>query len=130
VLKNVLDSADIVRDGMLCWAVLYWVWKREGRDANKVPRTQWRRAVRTVITLVAGAVVLTAFMPLVAMILNLGHSGRQARPERDKVRVGMTIGEVLLLVHGDVGIKSTAGKPENCALTALCLLDYHCFSWS
>jgi hypothetical protein len=100
--------------GIVCWAVLYWLWKWAGREnRNKITRTRWRPALRTVITLVAAAVVLT--VPVVAMILNLGHSGRQARAERDKVRIGMTIGDVLPLVHGGVAIRAHAVLPDNVA---------------
>jgi hypothetical protein len=108
-----MDTWSFFCIGMVCWAVLYWLWKWEGRDRNKITRTRWRSALRTVITLVAGAVVLTVLMPVVAMILSLDHSGRQAMAERDKVRIGMTIGDVLPLVHGSVAIRAHAVLPDN-----------------
>jgi len=109
------DTWSFFCSGIVCWAVLYWLWKWEGRDRKNITSTRWRSALRTIITLVAAAVVLTVFMPIIAMILSLGHSGRQARAERDKVRIGMTIGNVLPLVHGDVAIRAHAVLPDNVA---------------
>jgi len=99
--------------GILCWAVLYWLWNCEGRDRKNITSTRRRSALRTLITLVAGAVVLTVFMPVIAITLNLGHSGRQARAERDKVRIGMTVCDVLRVVHGDVGIRAHVVLPDS-----------------
>jgi hypothetical protein len=41
--------------GIVCWAVLYWLWKWQGRDRNRITRSRLRSALRTVIALVAGA---------------------------------------------------------------------------
>ena len=100
---------------IVCWVALYWLWKWAGRDRKNITRRRWPSALRTIITLVAGAIALTVFMAVVAMILDLGHAGRQARAERDKVRIGMTISDVLPLVHGDVGIRAHAVLPDNVA---------------
>jgi len=54
-------------------------------------------------------------MVVVVMIFGLGHSERQARAERDKIRIGMTIGDILPLVQGHVGIRAHAVLPDNVA---------------
>jgi len=71
--------------------------------------------MRRIITLVTAVVALTAVMAVVMMIFGLRHSERQTRAERQKVRIGMTIGEVLPLVRGDVGIRAHAVLPDNVA---------------
>jgi hypothetical protein len=47
------------------------------------------------------------------MILCLGYYERQARSERNKVQKGMTVDEVLPLVHGACGIRTHAVLPDN-----------------
>jgi hypothetical protein len=84
-----------------------------GRDAKSVTRPLWRKAVRRIIGMLAAAVALTVFMAVVMMILAVRHSEGQARAERDKVRIGMTIGDVLPLVRGDVGIRAHAVLPDS-----------------
>jgi hypothetical protein len=120
---------------VVLWVRLYWLWKFwEHRHGNGVatpanvrtataqseptPRalpdnvTHWRRVVRKTINLGAGAVVLIVVMVGV-MILCLSYYERQARVERDQVKKGMTVGEVLPLVHGACGIRTHAVLPEN-----------------
>ena len=107
------ENWSFVWIGILCWVVLYWLWNWAARDTKNIPRPRWRSAVRTILTLFAGAVALTAFMAVVSMILAIGHSERQVRAERNKVRIGMTIGDVLPLVHGEIGIRAHAVLPAN-----------------
>jgi hypothetical protein len=47
------------------------------------------------------------------MILCLGYYERQAKAERDKVQKGMTVDDVLPLVHRACGIRTHAVLPEN-----------------
>ena len=72
----------------------------------------WRRAVRKTLTLTAGAFVFIVGMAIV-MILCLGYYARQAKAERDKVHIGMTVDQVLPLVHGALGIRTHAVLPDN-----------------
>jgi hypothetical protein len=71
---------------------------------------------------VCGAVDLTAIMAVLMMVLDLGHSEKQVRGARDKVRIGMTIRDVLSLVHGNFDIRAHAVLPDN--LTDKELLHY------
>jgi hypothetical protein len=73
----------------------------------------WWRVVRRTVTLVAGAVVLTVVTAVVMMIIDLRHSQRQVEAERSKVQIGMTVSDVLPLVHGDMGIRAHAVLPDN-----------------
>jgi hypothetical protein len=107
------DTWSLVWIGIVCWVVLYWLWNWPGRDAKSVTRPLWRKAVRRIIRMLAVAVALTLFMAVVMMILAVRHSEWQARAERDKVRIGMTIGDVLPLVRGDVGIRAHAVLPDS-----------------
>jgi hypothetical protein len=117
------DAAALV--WVVIWVGLYWLWKlwdrwrgkgvarpADGPAATAVvvpqpqalpdggtPRPLWRRVVRKTGTLAAGAVVFIVVMAAV-MILCLGYYERQARAERNKVQIGMTVDEVLPLVHG------------------------------
>ncbi len=47
------------------------------------------------------------------IILGLGYYERQAKKERDKVHVGMTVEQVLPLVHGAIGVRAHAILPDN-----------------
>jgi hypothetical protein len=107
------DTLSLVWIGIVCWVLLYWLWNWGSGHGKIISRPLWRRAVLRIITLVAGAVALTVFMAVVMMILDLRHSQRQVRAERNKVRIGMTIGDVLPLVHGDMGIRAHAVLPDN-----------------
>jgi hypothetical protein len=109
------DTSSLVWIGIVCWVVLYWLWNWEGRDRKNITRPSWQRALRRIMTLGARAVALSVFMAIVVMILDLGHSERQVRAEKDKVQIGMTIGDVLTLVHGDSGIRAHAVLPDNAA---------------
>ena len=59
----------------------------------------------------AGAVVFIVVMVAV-MFLCLGYYKRQARAERNKVQIGMTVDEVLSRVHGGC-VRAHAVLPEN-----------------
>ena len=122
---------------VVLWVGLYWLWRLwdrwRGKDANRLveepgppppvvpvpqplpdtspPRPLWRRAVRKTVTLAAGAVVLIAVM-MGVMILCLSYYERQAKAERNKVHVGMTVDEALSLVHGGC-VRAHAVLPEN-----------------
>jgi preprotein translocase subunit YajC len=129
------DSAAAV--WIVLWVGLYWLWKfwerRQGwgvapanghaATALPVPEPQalpsnvarkplWRRVVRKTIILGSGAVVFIVVMVGV-MTLCLSYYERQARKEHDKVKKGMTVDEVLPLVHGACGIRTHAVLPEN-----------------
>jgi hypothetical protein len=135
------DSAPLV--WVALWVGLYWLWKfwelRRGKGVatpavatpanepaatvpqepepqslpdNVMRRPLWRRILRKTILLGAGAVVLIAVM-IGVMILSLSYYARQARVERDKIQKGMTVDEVLPLVHGACGIRTHAVLPEN-----------------
>lgn len=128
------DSAAVV--WIVLWVGLYWLWKfweqrhKKAGAAVVVPaetplpalqpqalsdnvtrRPLWRRVVRKTIILGSGAVVLIAIMAGV-MTLCLSYYERQARREHDKVKKGMTVDEVLPLVHGAC-IRTHAVLPEN-----------------
>jgi hypothetical protein len=130
------DSAALVWVGL--WVGLYWLWKlwdcwrgKRGALPAHQPTTTpagapepqalpdggtrcplWRRVVRKTITLTAGAFVFIAVMAIV-MILCLGYYERQAKAERSKVQPGMTVEQVLPLVHGALGIRTHAVLPNN-----------------
>lgn len=109
------DTWSLVWIGIVCWVALYWLWNLGDREGKSVTRPLWRRAVRRIIALAAATLALTVFMAVVMMIFGLRHSERQAKAERDKVRIGMTIGEILPLVRGDIGIRAHAVLPDNVA---------------
>lgn len=118
------------------WVGLYWLWKlwdrwrgksvpytaNEPRATVMVPvpqafeaiprRPLWKRVVRKTVTLAAGAIVFIVVMGAV-MTLCLGYYERQAKAERNKVQKGMTVDEVLPLVHGACGIRMHAVLPDN-----------------
>ena len=73
--------------------------------AGGTPPPLWKRGVRKTLTLTAGAFVFIVGMAIV-MILCLGYYARQAKAERDKVHIGMTVDQVLPLVHGALGIRT------------------------
>ena len=119
------------------WVGLYWLWKLWDRWQGKgiarpadqpmvtkvvvpqpqalpegrPPRPLWRRVVRKTATLAAGAVIFIAVLGGV-MILGLGYYERQAKAERNKVQIGMTVDEVLSRVHGGC-VRAHAVLPEN-----------------
>jgi hypothetical protein len=122
---------------VVLWVGLYWLWKLWDRWRGNVvanladqptatagivpqppalrdsgtPRPLWRRVVRKTVTLAAGAFVFFLGMAVV-MILCLGYYSRQVKAERDKVQVGMTVDQVLPLVHGGCGIRTHAVLPD------------------
>jgi hypothetical protein len=129
------DSVALV--WVVLWVGLYWLWKLWNRWRGKgvanpadqptatagvvpepqtpeggTPRPLWRRVVRKTVTLAVGAFVFIVGMGIV-MTFCLGYYERQAKAERDKVHVGMTVDEVLPLVHGALGIRTHAVLPDN-----------------
>jgi len=97
--------------GIVCWVGLYWLWK--WGDGKSTTRPSWWRVLRRMIILVAGTVAFIVFLIPVTMILDLCHAEAQVSTERNKVRIGMTITDLLPLVHGDVGIRAHAVLPDN-----------------
>ena len=78
--------------------------------------------MRKIIILVAGAVALIVFMTLVMVIHDLRHSETQVSTERNKVRIGMTINDVLPLVHGSVSIRTHAVLPATSTTRNSCIM--------
>ena len=109
------DAWSLVCIGIVCWAVLFWLWNWADRTEKSVTRPLWRKAMRRIVVLAAAFVGLTVFMAVVMLILGLRHSEGQARTERDKIRIGMTAADVLPLVHGYIGIRAHAVLPDNVA---------------
>jgi len=97
--------------GMVCWVVLYWLWN--WGNGKSTARPFWLTVLRRIIILVAGAIALIVLMAPVMMIRDLRHSETQVSTERNKVRIGMTISDVLPVIHGDVGIRAHAVLPDN-----------------
>ena len=117
---------------IVLWVGLYWLWKLWDRWRGKgvtnsaqqptskavvVPEPQARRGtprplVRKTVTLAAGAIIFVAGMAIV-MILCLGYYERQAKAEHDKVHIGMTVDQVLPMVHGALGVRTQAVLPDN-----------------
>ena len=85
--------------------------KLSARVGGGPPGPLWRRLVRQTVTLVAGAVALILLMA-VAMTLYLGYCQRQAKAERNRVQIGMTVEDVLPLVNG-AGIRAHAVLPDS-----------------
>lgn len=102
---------SIVWIGMVSWVALYWLSK--WGDGKSTTRPLWWKVLRRIIILVAGAVAFIVFMVPVTMILDLCQSEAQVSTERNKVRIGMTISDLLPLVQGDVGIRAHAVLPDN-----------------
>jgi hypothetical protein len=75
-------------------------------------RPLWRRAVRKTGKLVAGALAVIVGL-IGTMILCLNYYESQTKAERNKVHVGMTVDEVLPLVHAGCGIRTHAVLPDN-----------------
>lgn len=69
-----------------------------------------RKALKLAAASVALIVLVVAFM-FGAMILYLGQCERQARAERNLVQIGMTVDDVVPLVHGG-GIRAHAVLPD------------------
>lgn len=134
--------AMVVSDGpaaflwIVLWVAFYWLWRLwdrwRGQDivtpADEplphvvvpppqpppvvvAPRPLWRRALRKTAK-VAGAAVVFIVVMFAIMVLCLKYYERQARAQRNKVRMGMTADEVLPLVHGGC-IRAHAVLPEN-----------------
>ena len=101
---------------LIVGVIIYWFWRRSRRSSSVTqavaPPPVWRRVVRITVTVLAGAFVLIVGLVFL-MLLSLGHYARQARTERDKVHIGMTVNQVLPLVHGTPGIRAHAVLPEN-----------------
>lgn len=101
---------------LIVGVIIYWFWRRSRRSSSGTEGVAappaWRRAVRRTVTVLAGAFVLIVGLMFV-MLLSLGHYARQAKVERNKVRKGMTVDQVLPLVHGTPGIRAHAVLPEN-----------------
>lgn len=130
------DSPALVWVWIISWAGLYWLWKlwdrRRGNDfarpavgpraaavtvckpqalRSHAPRPLWRRTLWRTVNLVGGAVAAIVLM-IGSMILYLGYCQRQAKAERNKVQSGMTVDDVLMLVHGGC-IRTHAVLPDN-----------------
>jgi hypothetical protein len=124
---------------LVLWVALYWLWKlwdrwrgkgvdkaapalpaqieppseppaAPERDKARPPRR--RMILRRAAVTITGALVVIVLM-LVVMLLGLAYYQRQAKKERDKVRVGMTVEQVLPLVHGALGVRAHAILPDN-----------------
>lgn len=101
---------------LIVGAVIGWFWRTPRRSGSVtqavVPPPVWRRVLRRAVIVMAGAFALIVGLVFL-MLLSLGHYARQAGAERDKVHVGMTLEQVLALVHGTPGIRAHAVMPEN-----------------
>jgi len=122
---------------VVLWVALYWLWKLGDRWREKgvekmapalptqieppPPATAepgkpqpfgWRKILRRTAVTIAGAFVVIVLMAAV-MLLGLGYYQRQAKAERNKVHVGMTVEQVLPLVHGALSVRAHAILPEN-----------------
>lgn len=75
-------------------------------------RLSWRQILSRTAELVAGTIAVIALM-VGSMIFYLGYCERQAKAERNKVQVGMTVDDVLPLVHGAFAIRANAVLPDN-----------------
>jgi len=96
---------------LIVGAFIRLVWRRSKRTAG-APRPIWQWVVRKTATVMAGAFILIVCLAFV-MLLSLGYYARQAKAERDKVHIGMTVDQVLPLVHGAPGIRAHAVLPDN-----------------
>jgi hypothetical protein len=129
------DPLVLVAVWVALWVGLYWLWRvwdrwrgksipysaNEPRATVTVPvpqtleavtrRPLWRRVVRKTVTFAAGAAIFIVVMAVV-MTLCLGYYERQAKAERNKVQIGMTVEQVLPLVNG-AGIRTHAVLPDN-----------------
>jgi hypothetical protein len=130
------DSAALVWVWILSWAGLYWLWKlwdhRRGNAVAKgavgpravaapvskpqvlpshAARPLWRRTLWRTLKLAGGAIAVIVLM-IGSMIVYLGYCERQAKAERNKVQIGMTVDDVLLLVHGAC-VRAHAVLPDN-----------------
>ena len=116
IAKTVPDGLAAVV-WIVLWVGLYWLWKLWDRWQGKgvaghadeptvtkvvipqpqalpegrPPRPLWRRVVRKTATLAAGAVIFIAVLGGM-VILGLGYYERQAKAERNKIQIGMTVG--------------------------------------
>ena len=130
------DSPALVWVWILFWAGLYWLWRAwDRRHRNCVSRLavepraavaiaksharlsyprrlSWRQILSKTAKLVAGAIAVIVLM-VGSMIFYLGYCERHAKAERNKVRVGMTVDDVLPVVHGAIGIRAHAVLPDN-----------------
>jgi hypothetical protein len=129
------DSSALVWGWIVSWAGLYWLWKvwdswrgksvarptLEARVAGGVGKPQvllshaarplWRRTLWGTLKLAGGAIAVIVLM-IGSMIVYLGYCQRQAKAERDKVQLGMTVDDVVLLVHGAC-VRAHAVLPDN-----------------
>jgi hypothetical protein len=130
-----IGTPSLVWVWIVSWAALYWFWTRwnhwRGSGDAEVPkhvtaavvpnrqgrtdgarRPLWRAVVRKTAKLAAGTVGLIV-LGVVVMTLYLGYCERQAKAERNKVQIGMTVDDVLPLVHGAAGMRAHAVLPDN-----------------
>jgi len=136
VIVVVVAEDTAALDWVALWVGLYWLWKLWDRwrgkgvawRANELtvttlvvsqpqvppkgrpPRPLWRQVVHKTATLAAGTVIFFTLLGGV-MILGLGYYEKQAKQERNKVQIGMTVDEVLSRVHGGC-IRAHAVLPE------------------
>jgi hypothetical protein len=135
VIAVVVAEHTAALDWVALWVGLYWLWKLWDRWRGKgvarradeltvtavvvsqpqgLPggrRPLWRQVVHKTATLAAGTVIFIAVLGGV-MILGLGYYERQAKAERNKVQIGMTVDEVLSRVHGGC-VRAHAMLPES-----------------
>ena len=131
------DYAWLVWIGL--WVALYWLWKLWERwrersveqaatalpsqielppsppaapERDKPQPLGWRRILRRTL-LTIGAALVVIVLIFAVMLLGLGYYQRQVKTERDKVHVGMTVEQVLPLVHGALSVRAHAILPEN-----------------
>lgn len=121
---------------IVLWIGFYWAWKIwDRRQGNEGPKTvegaaaptvaprqisltrrhqlpAWRRAVRRTLIL-TGQLLGVVVLLVAVMVFCLHYYEREARLERNKVQIGMTVDEVLPLVHGSCGIRTHAVLPDN-----------------
>src|SRR5215469_13360015 len=76
-------TRSLVWIGIVCWVVLYWLWK--WGDGKSTTRPFWWTVLRRIIILVAGAVARVVVMAPVMMIHDLRYSETPVSTEKNKV---------------------------------------------